>query len=179
MKNMTQTASLYLIGTGFFVMESQNKFAIVAVVLIMMAAVAVFGFMSIAFDADDKFTAPHDYEVSSGTFEGHQVSGSGHSKYLNESQREYLYQFDTDISYQGDQTRSFKFNVICGSDHVPIGSIFSEDGAETIDGAECTWWHYVVEGERFDFALDGDMVVHKYSVSDVSGGWSFTSVLKS
>ena len=42
-----------------------------------------------------------------------------------------------------------------------------------------TWWHYVVEGERFDFALDGDMVVHKYSVSDVSGGWSFTSVLKS
>ncbi|MBO4763685.1 MAG: hypothetical protein J5485_03605, partial [Candidatus Methanomethylophilaceae archaeon] len=137
-------------------MESQNKFAIVAVVLIMMAAVAVFGFMSIAFDADDKFTAPHDYEVSSGTFDGHQVSGAGHSKYLNESQREYLYQFDTDISYQGDQTRSFKFNVICGSDHVPIGSIFTEDGAETIDGAECTWWHYVVEGERFDFALDGD-----------------------
>ena len=179
MKNMTQTASFYLIGTGFFVMESQNKFAIVAVVLIMMAAVAVFGFMSIAFDADDKFTAPHDYEVSSGTFEGHQVSGSGHSKYLNESQREYLYQFDTDVSYKGDQARSFRFNVICGSDHVPIGSIFTEDGAETIDGAECTWWHYVVEEERFDFALDGDMVVHKYSVSDVSGGWSFTSVLKS
>ena len=157
-------------------MESQSKFAIAAVVLIMMAGVAVFGFMSIAFN-DDKYTAPHDYEVVSGTCDGFQASGTGHSKYLNESQREYLYQFDTKVELQGGQTREFTFSVICDSDHVPV-DIYSRGASETVDGKDCVWWGYSVGSERYDFALDGDMVVHRYVVSDVSGAWSFTSELK-
>ena len=157
-------------------MESQSKFAIAAVVLIMMAGAAVFGFMSIAFN-DDKYTAPHDYEVVSGTCDGFQASGTGHSKYLNESQREYLYQFDTKVELQGGQTREFTFSVICDSDHVPV-DIYSRGASETVDGKDCVWWGYSVGSERYDFALDGDMVVHRYVVSDVSGAWSFTSELK-
>ena len=155
--------------------ESSQTLVVYAVlVLFLMIGVAGIGIMSMVLDNQDKeFTAPHDYDVEGGTYKGAPASGTGRSEYLNESQQDYLYHFVTSLN-GGTEA----FDVICGSDKVPIGSIYTKGDVETIGGAECTWWSYEHGSTQSRFAIDGKMVVHRYVMSASDGSWSFSAALR-
>ena len=156
-------------------MEAGSKAVYVVFVIILMAGVAAIGLTGFLFEnGENEYEKSHDYTVVSGTYEGASVSGEGHSRYYNESSREYLYSFETVIKYGGSE-RTVSFEVICSSDKVPVSKIYDEKETETIDGTECVWWSYDSAGEKYDFAIDGKMVVHRYAVS--GAGWSFAAVL--
>ena len=155
--------------------ESSQALVVYAVlVLFLMIGAAGIGIMSMMLDNQDKeLTTPHDYDVDGGTYKDVLASGTGRSEYLNESQREYLYHFVTSLD-GGTEV----FDVICGSDKVPVGSIYAKGDAETVGGAECTWWSYDPGHISCRFAIDGKMVVHKYVVTASDGSWSFSAVLR-
>jgi hypothetical protein len=141
----------------------------VLVVLLMMGTVAM-GLMSIYLgDKEKDYEASHDYSLS-GTYMGYDASGTGVSKYINESQREYMYHFTSDVSYGGSEGR-LVFDVICGGDKVPV-EIYTKGASETVGGAECVWWSYRPDSMLCEFAIDPAMVVHQYRISASDGSWT-------
>jgi len=142
-------------------------------ILFLMIGVGGLGLLSIVLDTGEKeYTLPHDYVVESGTYLGTDASGTGTSQYFNESQREYLYHFVTTLS-----NGSVTFDIICGSDKVPIGDLYTKGDSVTIDDVQCTWWSYDPDNILCKFAIDEKMVVHQYVISAQDGTWSFTANL--
>ncbi len=142
-------------------------------VLFLMIGAGGLGLMSIVLDNGEKeYAQPHDYVVDSGTYLGVDAVGTGTSKYLNESQREYLYHFVTTLG-NGEVV----FDVICDSEKVPITDLYTKEEAATIDDFQCTWWSYSPDDMTCRFAIDEKMVVHQYVVSAQNGSWSFTANL--
>lgn len=153
--------------------NSQTVMIYALLVIFMMMGVGAMGLLSIVIDNGEKeFMQSHVYEVGSGTYMGSDAGGTGKSEYINESQRDYMYHFVTDL---GKGTEAF--DVICGEDKVPVGAIYTKGATETVDGKECTWWSYRPGQTEVRFAIDGSMVVHEYVVAATDGSWSFTAAL--
>ena len=154
--------------------STQNTILYVILVLFLMIGAAGLGIMSVVLDTGDKeYTQPHDYEVDSGTYLGVTAIGTGHSKYFNENNRDYLYQFTTTLS-NGTVT----FDVICDSDKIPIAHIYTKGESATLDDTRCTWWSFDSRDGHCEFAIDEKMVVHQYVMTASDGTWSFTANLK-
>ena len=155
--------------------QSHNIALYAVVVILLMMGTAAMGFMSLYIGNQQKdYETPHDYEVS-GTYIGYDASGTGHSRYINESQREYLYHFTTSVSY-GSSEETLQFDIICGEDKVPV-SIYEKGPAETVGGAECVWWSYQSDSKLHEFAIDGSMTVRQYRISASDGSWALTGNL--
>jgi len=153
--------------------NSQTMVIYAVLVLFLMIGAGGLGLMSIVLDNGEKeYTLPHDYIVDSGTYLGVDADGTGTSKYLNESQREYLYHFVTTLS-NGEVV----FDVICDSEKIPISELYTKGEAATIGDVQCTWWSYSPDNMVCSFAIDEKMVVHQYIVSAQDGTWSFTGNL--
>ena len=158
-------------------MEAQAKFIYAILVVFLVLGVAAMAFVMIALDdPDSEYARPHDYIIESGTYMGHDASGTGHSDYYNESPREFVYRFVTDVSY-GGKTESLRFDVICGLDKAPVDSIYKKEEKKTVSGIECTWWSYSAKTFDCRFAIDSGMVVRTYVLSDSEGTWSLTASL--
>jgi len=153
--------------------NSQTMVLYALLVVFLMIGAAGLGIMSVILDSGDKeYTHSHEYAVESGTYLGADASGSGRSDYYNESQRDYLYRIETNLS-----NGSVAFDIICGSDKVPISSIYDKGESVTLDDTQCTWWSYIQDKILYKFAIDEKMVVHQYIVSAQDGTWSFTANL--
>ncbi len=154
--------------------STQNTILYVILVLFLMIGAAGLGIMSVILDTGDKeYAQPHDYEVDSGTYLGVAASGTGNSKYFNESSRDYLYRFTTTLN-NGIVT----FDVICDSDKIPITQIYTKGESATLDDTQCTWWSFDPKDGHCEFAIDEKMVVHQYVMTALDGTWSFTANLK-
>ncbi len=153
--------------------NSQTLIIYAVLVLLLMMGVAGLGIMSIVLDTGDKeYMQSHDYEVDSGTYIGVDAVGTGKSEYLNESQREYLYHFTTELN-----NGTVIFDVICDSEKVPVTDIYTKGESATLDDVQCTWWSYNPSGMDCKFAIDEKMVVHQYVLTADDGTWSFTGSL--
>ena len=125
----------------------------------MMLGVGAMGMMAMLLeDKDNEYTHPHDYYVS-GTCGPRSVTGSSNSVYINESEREYLYQFTTTVN-GCDIPR---FNVICDSSKRPT-DIYEDMGQVIVDDEQLSRYRYEFEGVTFTFDIDEKMVVHHYTV---------------
>ncbi len=138
----------------------------------MMLGVGAMGLMSILLEEkDNEYTHPHDYYVS-GAYGPKSVTGTGNSVYINESEREYLYQFTTTVN--GCDVP--KFNVICDSSRKPT-DLYERLGEVTVDDEQLSRYRYVFEGATFTFDMDEKMAVHHYTI--VSDGYSLEAKMVS
>jgi hypothetical protein len=155
--------------------SSQTVLIYAILVVFLMMGVAAMGLMSVMMDDKDKdYKASHDYSVS-GTYMGYGASGTGESKYINESQREYMYHFTVEIVY-GESKGTMAFDVICGDDKVPV-EIYTKGSSETIGGADCVWWSYTPNPMLCEFAIDSSMVVHQFRLTASDGSWALVGDL--
>lgn len=140
-------------------MMAYEKITYVVLVVILLVGVgttaALFMIMQ---DQNVDYTKPHNYSLD-GTSYGESVDGFGDSKFINESEREYVYQFENHVKGLEIPT----FTVICNSDKVP-NDIYERLGEITVDDKQCTEWTYSVKGVSFTFDIDSNMVVHRYMI---------------
>lgn len=136
----------------------------------MMLGVGAMGLMQIVLDQqDNEYEHSHDYSVT-GNYGSEMVSGSGRSIYINESNKEYMYEISTKVD--GHDISSF--TVICDSSKKPIG-LYEKLGEVIVDEVQCNEYKYVFESVSYIFDIDERMVVYKYIVE--SDGYSLIAKL--
>jgi len=124
-------------------------------------------------DRTNVYTLPHDYTVE-GTYGDDTVTGTGHTEYINETSKEYMYELTTNVAGINVPT----FFITCDNELAPLEKLYSKGGTEIMDNKRCTWWTYKGgDGYTFRFAFDDEAIMHKYTLINEKEGIQLTGLL--
>ena len=146
-------------------------------VIVVIASLMTCGFaflMSTHFDDTDKYDVQREYDVTGAVTEGsvYDCTGTGESKYINESGSSRIYVFRFDISYSGSG-RTLEFHLFCDHSGMPLSSMF-EKVSESEDTS--VWSYSSGDGLTYVFTIGGYC---KVSSMDITGnGLSLKATLR-
>ena len=148
-------------------------------VIIIIASImtCLFGYlMASHFDDTDKYNVSREYDVTGTVTESSSVydcSGTGESKYINESGSSRIYMFTFDVNYSESSKRTLEFDLFCDHSGVPMSNL-NEKISES--ESESAWKHVDNDGLTYVFTI-GEYC--KVSLIEISGdGVSLKAVLK-
>ena len=158
--------------------EGRSAILMLGIIIVFASIMTcLFGyFISTHFDDTDKYNVSREYDVTGTVTESaivYDCTGSGESRYINESGSSRIYVFTFDISYSESSKKSLEFHLFCDNSGVPLKSMYdkvSEDEGTSV-------WKYVADdGLTYLFTI-GEYC--KVSLMEITGdGLSLKATLK-
>jgi hypothetical protein len=147
------------------ILGSQKAASVAIVVVMMMAAIAMFliyDSMAKAFPDEHKDTLEYTF---SGTLDGEMCTGSGVREYLPETEADYVYSLDYSVR-SANHEKSGSVGLIFDTNDDMVSQVYTYVGVDVYNGIEVKVWTVESYGIHYTFYTGGASVLYKITMVD-------------